>query len=160
MIEAIDAGPSPFARYLRDKMARFNERRMSSAIANLKKKTKFEMKRQHDANGQALLNQPGAGLYDDVVSIMNDYVYPYSVSKSGDGRSSSKIKPKDDAMIVTVCALFHSFDVIQTLFCFFTERLSSIWKRQSVVSIFQILGHRPATERGDAENGTERDGSE
>ena len=66
--EAIGAGPSPFARYLRDKMARFNERRMSSAIANLKKKTKFEMKRQHDANHQALLNQPGAGLYDDVVS--------------------------------------------------------------------------------------------
>lgn len=118
MLEAYEAGIRPFARYLRDKMARFNERRMSSAIANLKKKTKFEMKRQHDANHQALLNQPGAGLYDDVVSIMNDYVYPYSVSESDDGRSSSKIKPKDDAMIVTVCALFHSFDVIQTLFLF------------------------------------------
>jgi len=103
-------------RYLRSPIVQFNERMMLNAMKNLRKKTEFEMKREYTANARTLLNHRGVHLNDDVISCINEAAFPYSVSRSGSakgqGPSSWKIIPKEDAMIVRVCAVFRSFDVI------------------------------------------------
>merc|ERR1712098_470272 len=116
---------------------------MSNAMKNMRKKTEFQMKREYTANTRTLLSHRGVPLNADVISCINEAAYPYSVSRSGSaggqGPSSWKIIPKEDGMIVRVCVVFHSFDVIQTLFVFaqcvcHRSQAESVWFRWSMFS--------------------------